>query len=280
MTIDAHQHYWSLARGDHGWLAGGPLALQRDFQPADLQAQYAAAGITGSVLVQSAPTLAETHHLLALAAQAPGIRAVVGWIDLGAADAVSQLHAFAADPHFRGIRPMLQDCEDIAWLLGDAVRPVIDKLVARDLSFDALIRADQLDTITALAQACPALRIVVDHGAKPPIASGAIDRWASALGRLAEQPRVACKLSGLISEAPPGAPLDAVAPYAEVIVQLFGANRVMWGSDWPMLVTQTSVAEWHDWCRAFVAPYGTAAIEDVFTRTSTRVYRIEAEAER
>ena len=280
MTIDAHQHYWSRARGDHGWLTDAPLALQRDFQPADLQPQYAAAGIGGSVLVQSAPTLAETHHLLGLAAQVPSIRAVVGWIDVRASDAIAQLHAFAANPHFRGIRPMLQDNDDIAWLLGDAVRPVFDAMIALDLAFDALIRADQIDTVTALAQGCPGLRIVVDHGAKPPIASGAIDSWAAALGRLAGQPQVVCKLSGLICEASPGAPLNAVAPYAEVILQMFGANRVLWGSDWPMLVTQTSVVEWHDWCRAFVAPYGAAAVEDVFTRTATRVYRIATEAER
>ena len=272
--IDAHQHFWSLARGDYDWLTDVPDALRRDFLPGDLQPQHNAAGVVGSVLVQAAPTLAETRFLLGLAARLSCVRAVVGWIDVGSAAAVRQLRTFAADPNFRGIRPMLQEFADIAWLLDEAVQPVMRALIEHDLSFDALIRADQMATITALAAAYPELRIIVDHGAKPPVASGKIADWAAALARLAEPPGVSCKLSGLISEAALGAPIDVVAPYAEAIMASFGANRVMWGSDWPVLVTHTTMTAWHDWCRAFVTPYGAAAVRDVFGQTAARVYRL------
>lgn len=274
VTIDAHQHFWSLARGDYDWLTDAPGALHRDFLPGELQPQHDAAGIVGSVLVQAAPTVAETRFLLGLAARLPGVRGVVGWIDVRSSAAMHQLRVFAADPNFRGIRPMLQEFTDIAWLLDDVVQPVMRALIEHDLSFDALIRADQMATITTLAATYPELQIIVDHGAKPPVASGKIVDWAEALARLAEQPGVSCKLSGLISEAAPGAPIDVVAPYAGAIMASFGANRVMWGSDWPMLVTHTTMTAWHDWCRAFVTPYGAAAVRDVFGQTAARVYRL------
>jgi len=274
VTIDAHQHFWSLARGDYDWLTAAPGALRRDFLPGDLQPEHDAAGVVGSVLVQAAPTLAETRFLLGIAARLSCVLAVVGWIDVRSADAVRQLRVFARDPNFRGIRPMLQEFADIAWLLDDAVQPVMRALIEHDLSFDALIRADQMTTIATLAAAYPELRIIVDHGAKPPVASGRIADWAAALARLAEQSGVSCKMSGLISEAAPGAPIDIVAPYAEAIMASFGANRVMWGSDWPMLVTHTTMTAWHDWCRALVTPYGAAAVRDVFGQTAARVYRL------
>jgi L-fuconolactonase len=279
VTIDAHHHFWSVARGDYDWLADAPAALRRNFLPGDVRAQHDALGITGSVLVQAAPTLAETRYLLALAAAVPTVCGVVGWIDMQSGDALRQLRDFAADPLFRGIRPMLQDLADLDWLASEALQPLMAALIDRDLSFDALVRADQFDTVAALATAYPELRIILDHGGKPPIASGAPSAWRAALARLATCPNVTCKLSGLITEAAVGTTLDDLAPYAEAMLALFGTNRVMWGSDWPMLTPRTSVRDWHDWCHALVMPHGVAAVRDVFAGTAIRVYRLGEQAQ-
>jgi L-fuconolactonase len=280
MAIDAHQHYWRLARGDYGWLTPALAPIHRDFGPADLAPELAAAGISGTVLVQAAPTEAETAYLLELAATTPSVRGVVGWIDLAAADATRRVSAQARAGRLVGLRPMLQDIEDTTWVLQPAVLAGLGAASALGLVFDALIQPRHLEATGALAAALPDLTIVIDHAAKPeiarwPVGGPAFAAWRDGLAKLARSPRVACKLSGLVTEA--GAdwqPAD-LRPYVEVLLALFGPERLMFGSDWPVVNLAGGFARWHDAARTLTAPLPASAPAAIFGGTARRIYKLD-----
>src|SRR5437762_6820818 len=165
--VDAHHHVWSLARGDYGWLTPELKAIYRDFSLADVAPLVQAAGITTTVLVQAAPTLAETQYLLNVAAKSGGlVRGIVGWVDLAAADAVATLETLAADPLFKSVRPMLQDLPDTQWILRSQVQATLSYLPALGIRFDALVKPAQLPALVAMLERNPDLDVVIDHGAK------------------------------------------------------------------------------------------------------------------
>jgi L-fuconolactonase len=196
VIVDAHHHLWRLERGDYGWITPELAPIRRDFLAADLTPLLVEAGVRLTVLVQAAPSERDTDFMLEVAAATPWVAAVVGWTDLCADDAPKRLQARAGAPEFRGVRPMLQDEADPAWLLDGSADAALDALEALGLSFDALIRANQLPLIAGLAARRPKLAIALDHAAKPPIASGDLSAWRDAIGGLAQHRSVYCKLSG------------------------------------------------------------------------------------
>ncbi len=246
--IDAHQHYWTLARGDYGWLTPALAPIHRDYAPPDLAPLLDACGIAGTVLVQAAPTDAETDYLRALAAQ-PGSRVlgVVAWSALSGAGALARLRALAADPVVKSVRPMLQDIADPQWVLAREHEPAFALLEREGVAFDALVRTEHLASIRTLAGRHPGLRIVVDHGAKPPIAQRRYAEWAEAVGRLAAETRASCKLSGMVTEAGVAWTVADLGRYVDHLVAAFGPGRLMWGSDWPVL---NLAADYPRWWRA------------------------------
>ncbi|SFU90076.1 L-fuconolactonase [Methylobacterium sp. 174MFSha1.1] len=268
--IDAHHHLWRLADRAGQWPPPALAAIHRDFTLDDLAPLLAAAGIDGTVLVQTLEDEAETAAMLALAARAPVIRGVVGWTDLTAPDAPEKIARLARDPHLKGLRPMLQDHPDDAWIADPALAPAIDAMVAHGLAFDALVRPRQLGSLLTFALRHPDLRIVVDHGAKPEIGAGGTPGWREAMAALAARPNVWCKLSGLLTEAGEGG-TEAVRPYAEAILDLFGPARVLWGSDWPVLNLAGAYGDWLDACRALVPP---AHHDAVFGGNAVSFYRL------
>ena len=201
--IDAHQHFWRLDRGDYGWLTPALGAIHRDFAPVDLAPILARHGVSATILVQAAPTLAETHWLLDVAHRTPFVAGVVGWVDFDAGDAPEQVAALARDRKLVGVRPMVQDIGDDEWLARPAHGPVFDALVAHGLVFDALVLPRHLTRLARVVERHPALRVVVDHGAKPRIREREIDRWQADLAVVAAYPHVACKLEGHDTEARP-----------------------------------------------------------------------------
>lgn len=271
--IDAHFHIWRLDRADYGWLTPALGAIHRDVSLDDWRRARAASGITAGVLVQAAPTEAETRFLLDQARDAPDVLGVVGWVDLLATDAAHRIRALAADPKLVGLRPMLQDLPDPDWILQERLAPALEAVQAVGLTFDALIRPVHVPRIIALAARYPALRIVVDHGAKPAIAAGQWDDWAAAMRDLSGVPQVFCKLSGLWTEAATGAPAAVVQPYMRHLLDCFGPQRLMWGSDWPVLELAGDYQSWHAAARSVVPPADRA---QVFGATALRAYGIES----
>lgn len=272
--IDAHQHFWRI--GAHGceWPTQDLAAIHRDFGPADLKAVGEPLGLTGSVLVQSQPSDRDTDWLLDLAADEPLVLAVVGWSDLAAPDAAARIAALAARPKLRGLRPMLQDLSDDACILDPALEPAIEAMITHDLSFDALVLPRHLPHLLTFARRWPDLRIVIDHGGKPAIAAGALDHWRADIAALAALPNVFCKLSGLLTEASPDQPPEALASYVTHLVEAFGPSRLMWGSDWPVLNLAGDYADWLALARRLSGLTQPDDLAALFGETARRFYRL------
>ena len=277
-VIDAHHHVWDLAVRDQPWLAGDEMAaIRRNFSADDLRPAAAAAGVTATVLVQTVTVAAETPEMLALAAGDPLIRGVVGWTDLTARDVADQLARLVEAPggdHLAGLRHQVQEEPDPGWLRRPDVIAGLRAVADAGLAYDLILRPHQLAAATYAAQSVPQLSFVLDHGGNPPVAAGALEPWAAAVRALAACPNVTCKLSGLVTVAAPGAPPAALRPVADVILGAFGANRVMFGSDWPVCLLASDYPGVMELARTLTAGLSEAERAAVFAGTAARVYRI------
>lgn len=274
MVVDSHFHCWRLDRGDYGWLTPALAPIHRDVTVADWQAQAQPLGVTGGVLVQAAPTAGETQFLLAQAQAHAAVLGVVGWADLLAPDAPAQIAALASRPKLKGLRPMLQDIPDPDWLLQSALDPAWAAMVAHGLVLDALVKPVHLRRVLALARRHPELAIVVDHGAKPDIAQAQWQPWADDLALIARQTRAVCKLSGLLTEAGPSPAPDAARRWARHVIDAFGAQRVLWGSDWPVLELASDYAAWWREVQTLLAPCSADERNAILGGNARRVYRL------
>ena len=273
--IDAHFHCWQLARGDYGWLTPALAPIYRDVAVADWQAQSAPHGITGGVLVQAAPTEAETQFLLAQADANPAVLGVVGWVDLLAADAPARIEKLASHPRLKGLRPMLQDIADAEWILQPALAPALRAMADCGLVFDALVKSAHLPHVLTLAARHPDLRMVIDHCAKPDIASGEWQSWAEGIARIANETGAMCKLSGLMTEADPHPQAGAVRRWGEHVLQSFGADRVVWGSDWPVLELAGTYAQWWGEAQQLLAGLDAKGQAAVMGGNAVGLYRLD-----
>ncbi|TWI69507.1 L-fuconolactonase [Pseudoduganella lurida] len=274
MRIDAHQHFWQLAARQGAWPPPALAAIHRDFVPADLAPLLAAHGIDATVLVQSLPAEDDTLSLLDLADRHAFIAAVVGWTDLKAADAPGRIAALARHRTLRGLRPMLQDLPD-DWIADPALDAAVDAMLRHRLSFDALVVSRQLPALLAFAQRHPRLPIVIDHAAKPPIATGDLAAWRTDIGRLAALPGVCCKLSGLLTEAGPRWQAADLQPVLDHLLDRFGAARLLWGSDWPVLDLAADYGAWLQACERLLAHLPQADRQAIFGLNARRFYRID-----
>lgn len=274
MSIDAHFHCWQLARGDYGWLTPALAPIYRDVAVADWQAQAAPHGVTGGVLVQAAPSGAETAFLLAQADAHPAVLGVVGWVDLAAADAPARIAQLARHPRLKGLRPMLQDIDEVQWIVQPALAPALQAMADNGLVFDALVKPAHLPHLLTLALRYPDLRIVIDHAGKPDIAAGQWQPWADGMARLASQTGACCKLSGLLTEAGPRPAPGAARPWAAHVLACFGADRLVWGSDWPVLEMAGSYAQWWAETRQLLAHLSPQAQAAVMGGNARRLYRL------
>ena len=275
--IDAHFHSWQLSRGDYGWLTPEIGSIYRDVAVADWQKLAEPLGITRGVLVQAAPTVAETLHLLALAEEHSVVLGVVGWVDFTATDAVSQIEQLAKQPKLKGLRPMLHDLPDPAWILQPNVRAALAAMERLGLVFDALIRPVHLPHILKIAECYPKLSIVIDHCAKPEIALGvdtAWQPWADGMAALSEMSNVSCKLSGLLTEAGKLPEPNICKPWIEDILRTFGTNRMMWGSDWPVLELAGEYQTWFEECTAITRNLTTSQQENIYNNNAVRIYNL------
>jgi L-fuconolactonase len=273
MIVDAHQHFWDPARGDYDWLKPNN-PLHRPFGTTDLRPLLVQTGVEATILVQAAPTPAETDYMLGIARNTPFVLGVVGWVDLLAPDASDELRRRAAHPLFLGVRPMLQDIPDPAWILQPGLTPALNAVAAEGLVFDALILSHQLDAITELARRHPQLFIVLDHAAKPRLGeAGAMAGWARGIEALAARPNVTCKVSGLLTELRPGGTRDNVMRAVGILFDLFGPERLIWGSDWPVVTLAGDYQGWFELVREAVAAKDSCALRAVMGGNALRIYR-------
>ncbi|WP_321964047.1 amidohydrolase family protein [Paraburkholderia sp. J7] len=278
--IDAHQHYWDPARGDYGWLTPSMTTLYRAFGPADLAPLRASCGVSRTVVVQAAPTVEETRWLLDLARNEPSIAGVVGWVPLDDPHVGTLIAELAREPKLCGVRPMLQDLPDDDWIATADTARGVEALIAHDLAFDALVFTRHAQALATFLARHPDLRVVIDHGAKPPIAAGAASgfaAWSQAITRFAQFPQVHCKLSGLATEAAPGWDNATLAPWVAHLFASFGPQRLMWGSDWPVLNLNGDYERWHACAQQLTKTFSADERAAVFGSNAAAFYRLKTD---
>jgi L-fucono-1,5-lactonase len=245
--VDAHHHFWDPSLATYPWMTGTYEVLNRPYGPSDLAPNLEATGVTATIAVQARQELDETRFLLETAAATDWIAGVIGWVDLTAPTVTETIAEILEGRHgvkLVGIRHLVHDEADPDWLARDDVTRGLSAVASAGLAYDLLVRPRELPTATRVARSLPQLRFVVDHLAKPPVATGEIEPWASLMAEIAELPNVACKVSGLVTEADWDAwsPAD-LSRYIENVVEMFGPDRLMFGSDWPVCTLAADYTE-------------------------------------
>jgi len=272
--IDAHHHVWDLDVRDQEWTRDLP-AIRRSFSFDDLRPHLDDHEIAGTVVVQTVAVADETPELLALASATPEILGVVGWVDLTASDVADRLAELRERPGgdlLVGIRHLVQSEPDPEWLLRDDVLRGLTAVADAGLVYDLLVRQPQLPAAVGAVERVPGGRWVLDHVGKPLIDPAAFDEWAGHVSDLALHDSVACKLSGLVTELAPDQPIDAVLPWAEHVVDVFGAARTMIGSDWPVCLLRSPYDEVIALADTVLAGLDDDGRADVWGGTAARVY--------
>ncbi len=276
MTIDAHVHLWRLARGDNLALLPSMTKIYRDREPADLRPLLDAAGIERIVVVQAAWTLAETLFTIGLSTSFPWIAGVVGWVDPLSPSLEEEISALLLTGRLKGIRPVsVDDNRSIAWMLDARFERCWSLLREAGLVLDFLLQnPDEVALVTHFARRHADLQIVLDHCAKPDIAGNRFEPWASDIAELARSPNVACKFSGLLNCAAPGAGAAELRPYAAHVLSCFGAERILWASDWPPLELAADYATWRQVSLALLADLTASDRDAILGGNAERIYRL------
>ncbi len=274
MRIDAHQHFWTIARGDYGWLTPELGILYKDFGPNDLGPHLSENKIDGTVLVQAAPTVAETEFMLSLADRTSFIKGVVGWVDFEDPDAPRTIAKLAQHEAFAGLRPMIQDIEEDDWMLGENLRPAFEALIAQGLTFDALTLPKHLSNLATLLSRHPDMHVVIDHTSKPLIRDNLMTGWAEDMAALAANTNAYCKLSGMVTEANPNWTVADLRPYVEHLLEHFGPDRLIWGSDWPVCLLAASYDKWVETTDALLADLSSTERDAIMGGNAQRAYKL------
>lgn len=278
MIVDAHHHLWKTSRGDYHWMTPAEPVLARDYLVEDLAPHLRKAAVARTIVVQAAQTEAETDFLLGLAAKAGFIAGVTGWLDLKNPDFPERLAFYRRQPKFVALRPMLEDLPDDAWILQSAVLSNLQYVDASGFPFEFLTFPRHLPHVLRALEQAPGLHAVIDHLSKPPIASGRLEPWASLMRQVAEFPNAYCKLSGLVTQADhvQWSPA-ALAPYVDHVLTVFGTDRLMFGSDWPVCRLAAEYAEVVNALRTLLgARLGPVDLEKIFRGNAERFYRLES----
>jgi L-fuconolactonase len=276
VIVDAHHHLWDPTRAEYPWLTDELAVIRRPFTPDDLAPELTAAGVEATILVQTRSSEAETAEFLAVAARTPFIRGVVGWVDLTAAsvqDAIAALRAGPGGGRLVGIRHQVHDEPDARWLLREDVLRGIRAVGDAGLAYDLLVRPRELPVALEVARRLPDVRLVIDHLAKPPIATGALEPWRDRIARFAGLDQVAAKVSGLVTEAAWSSWTAAdLQPVVDHALEVFGPDRLLFGSDWPVCLLAASYAEVVEAARTTLT--GLSADEEtrVMGANATRIY--------
>lgn len=274
MRIDSHQHFWRYAPDQYPWIQPN-WPLRRDFLPAELEPLLASARLDGCIAVQARQSLEESRWLLELAEESPIIKGVVGWVDLRSLEVSKQLETFAPHPKFVGVRHVVQDEPDDNFLLGAEFQRGLASLKSFGLTYDLLLFPRHLPAAIKLVETFPDQPFVLDHLAKPHIKDGRLDPWREHIEMLASFPNCCCKVSGLVTEADwtNWRPAD-FAPYLDVVVNSFGVDRLMYGSDWPVCLLAGNYERVHGLAAAFAKQFSKGDQAKFFGGNAAKFYAV------
>ena len=272
MRVDAHHHLWRYTPQDYGWIDDSMQALRRDFMPADLEAAVAATKVDTTIVVQARQSLQETLFLLDLAARSPAISAVVGWAPIASPDFAVTLDVLTHNPLLKGLRHVVQDEPD-GFLDDAAFNRGIDILLPAGIVYEVLIRARQLPEAIRFVDRHRNQAFVLDHLGKPDIKGGGLATWEKDIRELARRDNVACKVSGMVTEADWNSwTPEQLQPYFDVVLDAFSPRRLMFGSDWPILTVAGGYPHWVETVEAWIAPLTTAEKNQIMGETATCTY--------
>ncbi len=276
MRVDAHHHLWRYTAAEYGWIDDAMAALRRNFLPGELELEARAAGVQATVAVQARQTLEETEWLLELAEASELIRGVVGWAPIAEAGFAAVLERLQARPKLKGLRHVVQ-AEATGFLDDAAFNRGMAALQGTGLVYDLLITADQMEEATRFVDRHPQQVFVLDHMAKPRIAAGELEPWSRRIGELARREHVSCKLSGMVTEAEWNSwSAESLRPYFEMVLEAFGPERLMAGSDWPVLTVACSYGRWWKVIEEWLAPLTERERLLIEGEVAMKVYGLQA----
>ena len=272
--IDSHHHLWNFTDAEFSWL---DAPLQKSFLAADLEQTLAGTGVTETIAIQARCSLEENDFLIEQASQTSLIKGIVGWADLTANNAGDVLAELSQQPLIKGIREITQGTPDEQFLANDTFNRGIDLLASNNLVYDLLIFEDQLEVAAGFVAQHPGLPIVLDHCAKPSIQMDTFpDNWAKGIKEISQFDNLVCKLSGLPTEIRDGSACNAdlIRPYFDTVLEAFGPQRIMFGSDWPVSLGATPYAEWLASVKSLVSELSKSEQSAIFNTTALEFYRI------
>jgi len=276
MIIDSHQHFWQVGRFDYPWMTNDVEVLYRDYLPPTLEPILERNGVAKTVLVQASDSMAESRWLLSLTDAYPFIAGVVGWVDLEGPEVQQQLDELTTHQKFKGVRHLVESESADNWLAQPAVLRGLQQLASSGTSYDLLVHTRHLKHVRTVAETCPNLSLVIDHAAKPPIALGEIKEWAQELRPVAVYKNIHCKLSGLVTEANHnGWQVDDLRPFVECVLDLFGAERLMFGSDYPVCLVAASYDRVLESLQEILKDLNAEEQKQIFAGNASKFYRLQ-----
>ena len=276
MVIDSHQHFWKYNPVKHEWINDAMSVIRRDFMPSDLEKVYAENGVDGCVAVQADQTLAETDFLLDLANNNDFIKGVVGWVDFRDASVDGVLAEYSHHEKTKGYRHIVQGEPDHNFLLRQDFMRGISAMEKYDLVYDILVFPHQLGASLEFVKRFPNQKFVIDHIAKPYIKDGFFDGWAVLMREIAKYPNVHCKLSGMITEAYYDAwTPEQINPYMDIVLNAFGSERLMYGSDWPVCLVAGNYTQVKKLVTDFISGLSSDEQADIMGKNALQFYNLK-----
>ena len=276
--IDCHFHIWDINKNYYKWLTSDLVELYHTFSIEDYQHIVKPFEVKTAIVIQAADDINETIFLLKIANTNPIIGGVIGWIDFKSENFLEDLQKITAYKHLKGLRPMLQDIEDINWINNPKFYKVFEELIKNDLIFEALVRQEHLKNIINIAKKYPNLKIVINHGAKPRIDNQLntknFTEWKELIKEVSSYANVTCKLSGLVTECTHDHSKKTILPYVKTIIESFTPKRVIWGSDWPVVKLKCDYEEWIYLSKDVLSYLDENEQEDIFKNNAKKIYKI------
>ncbi len=275
MIIDSHQHFWKYEPVKHAWIDDNMAVIRKDFMPSDLQSVYQDNGVDGCVAVQADQTLEETDFLLQLAQENNFIKGVVGWVDLRADNLEATLEKYSEADKLKGFRHVVQGEPDHNFLLRPNFLRGIEVLEKNNYTYDILIFPHQLGAALEFVKRFPNMNFVIDHIAKPYVKDGFYEGWAVLMKEIAKYDNVYCKLSGMITEADYNTwTPEQIHPYMELVLEAFGSNRIMFGSDWPVCLVAGNYAKVKELTTNFISTLSAEEQQQIMGANAMKFYKL------